>query len=74
MQYSVKKFLVAMTLGRIARYSLLAYLGARYGRHVLTMIAQHGHPVVIAVAGLIVAGMVAIIFIFVRKRRKKARR
>jgi len=74
MQYSVKKFLVAMTLGRIVRYSLLGYLGARYGRHVLTMIAQHGHPVLIAVAGLIVAGLVAIIFIFVRKRRKKARR
>jgi membrane protein DedA with SNARE-associated domain len=73
MQYSVKKFLVAMTLGRIVRYSTLAYLGARYGRHVLAMIAQHGHPVLVAVIGLILAGVAAIIFILVRKRKRKAR-
>jgi membrane protein YqaA with SNARE-associated domain len=74
MQYSVKKFLVAMTLGRIVRYSILAYLGARYGRHVLRMIAQHGHPVLIAVIGLIAAAVAALIFHFVNKRKKKARK
>jgi membrane protein YqaA with SNARE-associated domain len=68
MQYSVKKFLVALTLGRIVRYSLLGYLGARYGRHVLTMIARHGHPVLIAVIGLI--AVAALIFHFVSKRKK----
>src|SRR5208337_2356493 len=36
MQYSANKFLVALTLGRIVRYSILAYLVARYGRHMLT--------------------------------------
>jgi membrane protein YqaA with SNARE-associated domain len=70
MQYSVKKFLVALTLGRIVRYSLLGYLGARYGRHVLTMIARHGHPVLTAVIGLIAAALAALIFHFVRKRWK----
>jgi membrane protein YqaA with SNARE-associated domain len=35
MQYSVKKFLLAMTLGRIVRYMILAYLAARYGRKML---------------------------------------
>ena len=29
MQYSVKKFLFALTLGRTIRYSLLAYLASR---------------------------------------------
>jgi membrane protein YqaA with SNARE-associated domain len=70
MQYSVKKFLLALTLGRVVRYSLLAFLGARYGRHVLTMISQHGHPVLIAVIGLIAATMAAVIFHFVSKRKK----
>jgi membrane protein YqaA with SNARE-associated domain len=70
MQYSVNKFLVAMTLGRIVRYSLLAFLAARYGRHVLTIFLQHGHPVVIAIVGLIVAVLATLIFIFVRKRKK----
>ena len=70
MQYSVKKFLVALTLGRIVRYSLLAFLAARYGRRVLTVISQHGHPVLIAVIGLIAAAMAALIFILVSKRKK----
>jgi membrane protein YqaA with SNARE-associated domain len=70
MQYSVEKFLVALTLGRIVRYSLLGYLGARYGRHVLTMIARHGHPVLLAVIGLIAAALAALIFHFARKSKK----
>jgi membrane protein YqaA with SNARE-associated domain len=70
MQYSMKKFLFALTLGRIVRYSLLAFLAARYGRHVLTIISQHGHPVVIAAIALMAAGIAALIFIFVSKRKK----
>ena len=73
MQYSVKQFLFALTLGRIVRYSILAFLAARYGRHVLTIISQHGHPVLIAVIGLIVAAMAALISILVSKRKKQAR-
>lgn len=73
MQYSVKKFLVALTLGRIVRYSLLAYLAAHYGHQVLTVITQHGHPVLITVAGLITAGMAVLIFFLVRKRKRRAR-
>ena len=72
-QYSVKRFLLALTLGRAVRYSVLAYLGARYGRHVLTLISRHGHPVLIAVIGLIAAGVAALIFHFVKKGKKKAR-
>jgi membrane protein YqaA with SNARE-associated domain len=74
MQYSVKKFLFALTLGRIIRYSLLAFLAARYGRQMLTVISQHGHPVLIAVIGLIAAAMAALIFILASKRKKRAHR
>jgi len=34
----VGKFLVALTAGRIARYSLLAFLAAHYGRRMLTTV------------------------------------
>jgi len=74
MQYSVKRFLLALTLGRVGRYSLLAFLGARYGRHVLTAISQHGHPVLISVVGLIAAAVAALIFHLANKNKKKARK
>ena len=35
MQYSRKKFLAALVLGRGIRYFLEAYFGFRYGRHIL---------------------------------------
>jgi len=72
MQYSVKKFLFALTIGRIVRYSLLAFLAVHYGRRVVTVILQHGHPVLIAVIALIAAAIAALIFILVRKRKKRA--
>jgi membrane protein YqaA with SNARE-associated domain len=73
MQYSAKKFLVAITLGRVIRYSLLAFLAARYGRHVLNLIVQHGHPVFIAVVGLIAGVVAAIVFALVGKRKERTR-
>jgi len=56
MQYPVKKFLVALTLGRICRYLILAYLAASYGRQIIALIARHGHPTVIG----IIVGLVCV--------------
>jgi membrane protein YqaA with SNARE-associated domain len=70
MQYSVKKFLLALTLGRIVRYSLLAFLGAHYGRHVLTLIVKHGHPVLILGIVLIAVAVAAVIYVLVSKPKK----
>ena len=72
MQYSVKKFLAALMLGRIVRYSIFAFLGARYGRQVLTVIAQYGHPILVALIGLILAATTALILFLVRKRKKRS--
>jgi membrane protein YqaA with SNARE-associated domain len=70
MQYSVKKFLLAMTLGRIVRYSILAYLAARYGRKMLPFLLQHGNPVVAAVVGLAVtAVLVYIVFRGIKNKK-----
>ncbi len=73
MQYSVKKFLLAMSLGRIARYMLLANLAARYGRKLLPYLLKHGHPVVVGVVALIGAAVVAYFVIRGSKRKKRAK-
>src|SRR6266480_3427869 len=52
MQYPVRKFLFALTLGRLVRYTLLAFLAARYGRQILAFISQHAHPALFIVVGL----------------------
>jgi membrane protein YqaA with SNARE-associated domain len=74
MQYSVKKFLLALTLGRAIRYSLLAFLAARYGRHVMTLFSRHAYTFLIVVVVLIAASVATLIFILVSKRKKTARR
>jgi membrane protein DedA with SNARE-associated domain len=73
MQYSVRRFLFALTLGRVVRYTLLTFLGAHYGRRVLFLISTHGNPVLIAAIGLSVATAAALIFYFTRKRKKRTR-
>jgi membrane protein YqaA with SNARE-associated domain len=71
MQYSVGKFLVALAVGRVVRYSFLAFLAAQYGRQVLTVMSQLGHPVLITVIGLIAAAIAALIFILVRNHNNR---
>jgi membrane protein YqaA with SNARE-associated domain len=72
MQYSVSKFLVALTLGRIVRYSILAYLAARYGRHMLTSISQLRHPVLIVAIALIATAIIVFVVILGSKLKKSA--
>jgi membrane protein YqaA with SNARE-associated domain len=71
MQYSVKKFLVAMALGRIVRYSILGYLAARYGRKMLPFLLQHGHPAIAAVLGLAVtAGLAYLVYRGIKTKKR----
>ena len=73
LQYPVRKFLLALTLGRISRYMLLAYLAALYGRQIIAFIAAHGHPVVVAILLLLVATAAGLYYFWGgRKRRKRA--
>jgi membrane protein YqaA with SNARE-associated domain len=60
MQYPLRKFLAALAVGRIVRYTILGYLTARYGRKIIGFIAKHGAPVALTVAGVaVVAALVA---------------
>jgi membrane protein YqaA with SNARE-associated domain len=71
MQYPVRKFLFALTLGRIVRYTLLAFLAARYGRQILAFISQHAHPTLFMVVGLITTVAVIIFVAFVGKQQER---
>jgi membrane protein YqaA with SNARE-associated domain len=71
MQYPLRKFLSALTLGRAVRYTVLAYLAARYGRYVIKFVT--GHPVTWVVIGLLLATALAFVF-FLFLRRGGSRR
>ena len=71
LQYSPKKFLAAMTLGRVVRYCILAYLGAVYGRKIFAVVLAHGEVALMVTVGVAVA--VAVILVVLRyKRRREA--
>jgi membrane protein YqaA with SNARE-associated domain len=72
MQYSAKKFVVALSLGRLIRYSLLAFLAARYGRQMIRFISRNGHPSLIVIVVLVAAAIAGLIYILAAKRRKYA--
>jgi membrane protein YqaA with SNARE-associated domain len=71
MQYPVKKFLIALTLGRISRYLILAYLAARYGRHIIAFIAEHGHPVAVAIILLLISSAAVLYYFWGGNKRRK---
>lgn len=72
MQYPVRKFLAALTLGRALRYTVLAYLAARYGRHIIRFAAQHVRPVVWVIAVLLIAAAAAVsLYTLLRKTRSR---
>jgi membrane protein YqaA with SNARE-associated domain len=69
-QYSTKKFLLALTLGRAVRYTALALLGVRYGRGIIGFVTHPGHPYIFAaVAAVVIAGV--ILFVVMSARKKK---
>ena len=73
MQYPVRKFLFALTIGRFARYTLLAFLAARFGRKIIRFMSQHGHPALWVVVGLIAAVTAVLLIIIAAKRQRLPR-
>ncbi|MCU1242378.1 MAG: rane protein [Candidatus Acidoferrum typicum] len=68
MQYSRTKFLTALTIGRLIRYTIFAFLGATYGREIISLFTRHGYAVLFVALGASVAAV--IIVLLVRKYRK----
>jgi len=71
MQYPAKKFLLALTLGRISRYLVLSYMAARYGRQIIAFIVKHGHPVVVGIILLLIAGAAAGYYFWSGSKKRK---
>jgi membrane protein YqaA with SNARE-associated domain len=69
MQYSREKFLGALILGRGVRYSIAAYLGARYGRHILRFFDRYQKPALAILIGLAVVGGILSLIQYLRYRK-----
>jgi membrane protein YqaA with SNARE-associated domain len=70
MQYSQKKFLAALVVGRGLRYTILAYLGFHYGRHILRFFNQYYKPALAILIGLAVIGTVLSLIQYLRHKKK----
>jgi membrane protein YqaA with SNARE-associated domain len=70
LQYSLKKFLLALTLGRALRYGILAYLGVLYGRHFLRFFNQYTKPTVYALVAMSVVAGIAALVTYLRYRHQ----
>jgi membrane protein YqaA with SNARE-associated domain len=62
MQYPARKFLAALTVGRISRYMILAYLAARYGRQIIAFFREHGHPAVVTILLTLIAAATVVFY------------
>jgi membrane protein YqaA with SNARE-associated domain len=69
MQYSPKKFLTALGLGRGVRYSVVAWLGFHYGRHILRFFSQYYKPAMGILIGLAVIGAVLSFVQYLRMKK-----
>jgi membrane protein YqaA with SNARE-associated domain len=69
MQYSRKKFLAALTLGRGIRYTIAAGLGYVYGRHILRFFSQYYKPAMAILIGLAVIGAVLSLIQYLRMKK-----
>jgi len=58
-----------MTLGRIVRYSILAYLGSVYGRKIFAVVLAHGEVTLAVTIGLVIVG--GLIFVLMRVKKKR---
>jgi membrane protein YqaA with SNARE-associated domain len=62
LQYSRKKFLAALALGRGVRFTILAGLGALYGRHIIGFFSKYYKPALLTIIGLaVIAGIFALV-------------
>jgi membrane protein YqaA with SNARE-associated domain len=70
MQYSRKKFLAALTLGRGLRYSIVAGLGFLYGNHILRFFSKYYKLAAAVLIGLAVVGAALSLMQYLRYRKK----
>lgn len=73
MQYSTRRFVSALTLGRVVRYTALALLAEHYGRQARSWTSVLGHPVFWVLSGSVVLAMITVFIVFNSKTQHTAR-
>jgi membrane protein YqaA with SNARE-associated domain len=72
LNYPWHQFLVAWILGRLFRYTLLAWVTERYGRHIFHWLRAYYQPALWSIAaGGVIAGAIALWF-YLRERRRRS--
>jgi membrane protein YqaA with SNARE-associated domain len=74
LQYSRKKFLAALALGRAIRYTIIAGLGALYGTRITAFFSQYYKEALGVLIGLSLVGAAGAIWQYVRHRKEKRSR
>ena len=70
MQYSRRKFVAALAVGRGIRYTIVAGLGAIYGRHIVRFFSRYYKPALITLISLaVIAGVFSLVQYYRYKNR-----
>jgi membrane protein YqaA with SNARE-associated domain len=72
LQYSRKKFLVALAVGRGTRFTIVAGLGALYGDQIVGFFSQYYKPTLVLLIGLAVLGTLVTLLKLSHARRSRA--
>jgi membrane protein YqaA with SNARE-associated domain len=72
MQYPTRKFLTALAVGRGIRFTILAYLGVHYGRHIVRLFALYYWPVLLVLIAFSVLGTLYGLFEYKRGQKNSA--
>jgi membrane protein YqaA with SNARE-associated domain len=72
LQYSRGKFLLALSVGRLARYILVCFLAATYGRQLISVFSRHATATIAAGITLAAASVVAVLLIRWKGNPKRA--
>jgi membrane protein YqaA with SNARE-associated domain len=69
MQYSRRKFIASLALGRGIRFAIVGFVAAHYGSAIFRFFSQYYKPALYTLIGLAVAGGIAGLFFYLRHRQ-----
>ena len=72
LRYPRGKFLGALALGRGVRYTVLAYLGSIYGRHILRWLTRYYQPLLYGLIAVTVVSALVGLYYWKRNKRHDA--
>ena len=73
-QYSRKKFVGALSLGRAVRYLLVAFFGSLYGKQIVAFFSRYYKPAVLVLVGIAIIGGIITLRQYLRSRKKEGDR